>query len=133
MIGGTSAGAMALSTPMIYAGNDEVQQIGGEIKVTTGLQFLKDVCINTHFINRGRFVRIAQVIVTHPSCIGIGEDTAIVVRNGQEAEVVGSGLVIVIEGFGISQANVEEFLEKNNQHRDLTVHILSCGDLYTIP
>src|SRR4051812_35922930 len=34
VIAGTSAGAMALSTPMIYAGNEEVQELGGEIKVT---------------------------------------------------------------------------------------------------
>jgi len=53
VIGGTSAGAMAMSTPMIYAGSQEVQQIGGEIKVTTGLEFLKDVCIDTHFVHRG--------------------------------------------------------------------------------
>ena len=37
VIAGTSAGAMCLSTPMIYAGNDEVQEIGGMIKVTTGI------------------------------------------------------------------------------------------------
>lgn len=39
VVGGTSAGAMALSTPMIYAGNKEKQQITGEIKITTGLEF----------------------------------------------------------------------------------------------
>ncbi|MFL5811843.1 MAG: cyanophycinase, partial [Flavisolibacter sp.] len=62
VIGGTSAGAMALSTPMIYAGNEEVQELGGQIKVTMGLEFMKDVCIDTHFVHRGRFVRMAQVI-----------------------------------------------------------------------
>ena len=72
VIGGTSAGAMALSTPMIYAGNAKVQQIGGAIKVTTGLEFLKDVCIDTHFVHRARFVRLAQVIATNPTCIGLG-------------------------------------------------------------
>lgn len=136
VIGGTSAGAMTLSTPMIYAGSDEVQEIGGEIKITTGMEFLKDVCIDTHFVNRGRFVRMAQVIVTNPSCIGIGigEDTAIVVRKGLEAEVVGSGLIIVIEGFHIGKANVDDFLTKKPVSiRNLNVHILSNGDQYTIP
>jgi len=136
VIAGTSAGAMALSTPMIYAGDAEVQEIGGEIKVTTGLEFLKDVCIDTHFVDRGRFIRMAQVIVTNPACIGIGigEDTAIVVRNGLEAEVIGSGLIIVMEGFNIGQANVDEFMTKKPVSiRDLKVHILACGDHYTIP
>jgi cyanophycinase len=136
VIGGTSAGAMAMSTPMIYAGNDEVQELGGEIKITTGLEFLKDVCIDTHFVNRGRFIRMAQVIVTNPSCIGMGiaEDTAIIVRNGLEAEIVGSGLVIVIDGRDITEANIEEFLEKKPlTMRDLRVHILSRGNHYLIP
>src|SRR5205085_10905282 len=45
VVAGTSAGAMALSTPMIYSGSKEEEQITNEIKVTTGLEFLKDVCI----------------------------------------------------------------------------------------
>ncbi len=136
MIGGTSAGAMVLSTPMIYAGNNDVQEIGGEIRITTGLEFLKDVCIDTHFTKRGRFVRMAQVIVTNPTSIGIGigENTAIIVRNGLDAEVIGSGVVIVIDGFAIGKANVDDFLEgKPVSIRDLKVHILSSGDEYQIP
>ena len=136
VIGGTSAGAMALSTPMIYAGSQEVQELGGEIRITTGLEFLKDVCIDTHFVNRGRFVRMAQVIVTNPTCIGIGigEDTALVVRNGIETEVAGSGLIIVIEGFHIGVTNVDNFLEKKPVSiRNLKVHILASGDKYDIP
>jgi len=113
VIAGTSAGAMALSTPMIYAGNNEKQQIAGAIKITVGLEFLKDVCVDTHFIDRGRFIRLAQVIGTNPTCIGIGieEDSAIIVRNGKEVEVIGSGLVTVIEGTNMSQANISSFSE----------------------
>ena len=78
VIAGTSAGAMALSTPMIYAGSKEVEELAGEIKITTGLEFMKDVCIDTHFVDRGRFVRMAQVIVSKPKSIWIGieEDKA---------------------------------------------------------
>ena len=136
VVAGTSAGAMALSTPMIYAGNDEVQELGGMIKVTTGLEFLKDVCIDTHFVHRGRFVRMAQVIVTNPTCIGVGieEDTAIIVRNGLEAEVIGTGTVIVMEGFDITEASIKDFTnEKPITIQDLRMHILSGGDKYRIP
>ncbi|HEY8898602.1 MAG TPA: cyanophycinase [Niastella sp.] len=135
VIAGTSAGAMALSTPMIYAGDKEVEQIGGEIKVTTGLEFLHDVCIDTHFVHRGRFVRMAQVIATNPACIGIGidENTAIVVKNGQDAEVTGAGVIIVIEGRDMSHSNMEDFNEgKLVSIRDLRMHILSKGDKYHI-
>jgi len=135
-IGGTSAGAMALSTPMIYAGNEEVQELGGEIKLTTGLEFLKDVCVDTHFVHRSRFVRMAQVVVTNPTCIGIGieEDTAIVIKNGQEMQVVGTGMVIIIEGFEIKESSIKEFAEdKPITARDLRVHLLADGDTYAIP
>jgi cyanophycinase len=136
VIGGTSAGAMALSTPMIYAGNEEVQELGGQIKVTTGLEFLKDVCIDTHFVHRGRFVRMSQVIITNPTSIGIGieEDTAILVKEGTNIEVVGTGLVIIIEGFEIEATNMDEFSEdKPVTARNLKMHLLSSGEVYEIP
>jgi cyanophycinase len=136
VVAGTSAGAMAMSTPMIYAGSDKKQQITGEIKVTTGLEFLKDVLIDTHFVHRGRFVRMAQVIVTNPSCIGMGieEDTALVIRNGINVEVIGTGIVIVLEGFEITEANIDEFTEKRPLSiRNMRVHFLASGDEYTIP
>jgi cyanophycinase len=135
VIAGTSAGAMAMSTPMIYAGSKEVEELGGEIKVTTGLEFLKDVCIDTHFVHRGRFIRLAQVIASNPTCIGIGieEDTAILVTNGVYAEVLGSGTIIIIDGYNISQTNVADFGSKRPiSIRDLRVHILSSGDKYQI-
>jgi cyanophycinase len=136
VIAGTSAGAMAMSTPMIYAGNDEVQEIGGMIKVTTGLEFLKDVCIDTHFVHRGRLVRMAQVVVTNPSSIGLGieEDTALIIRNGLDVEVIGTGTIIILEGLEISEANIEEFTsDKPVTMRDLKLHILSEGERYKIP
>jgi cyanophycinase len=136
VLGGTSAGAMAMSTPMIFAGNKEVQQIAGEVKITTGLEFLKDVCVDTHFVDRGRFVRMAQVIATNPTCIGVGveEDTAIIVTNGKEAEVIGSGVVIIIEGFNIQGSNILDFGNDKRIHiEDLNVKILSKGSKYHIP
>ena len=136
IVAGTSAGAMALSTPMIYAGNEEVQELAGKIKVTTGMEFLKDVCIDTHFVHRGRFVRMAQVVATNPTCIGLGveEDTAVLVRNGLDAEVLGTGTVIVMEGFDIDEVNIEDFTsDKPVTIRNLKMHILSSGSTFRIP
>lgn len=136
VIGGTSAGAMAMSTPMIYAGSKDVQQIAGEIRITTGLEFLRDVCIDTHFIDRSRFIRMAQVIASNPTCVGIGieEDTAIIVREGSKAEVVGSGVTTIIEGFHITNSNIVDFTNKEPIGiQDLKVHLLPRGWVYDIP
>lgn len=135
IIGGTSAGAMALSTPMIYAGNQEVQQVSGEIKITTGLEFLRDVCIDTHFVHRSRFVRLSQVIATNPGCLGLGieEDTAIIVRKGTDCEIIGSGTVIQIKGFSITESDMKSFVEKKSVSvRNLVVDILAAGDKFQI-
>jgi cyanophycinase len=136
IIAGTSAGAMAMSTPMIFAGTGEDEMIAGEVKVTTGFEFLKDVCVDTHFVNRGRFVRMAQVIATNPSCIGIGieEDTAMVIQNGKEATIIGCGVVIVIDGKQITGNNITSFdKEKKISIRNLKVSILSDGEQFEIP
>jgi cyanophycinase len=135
IIGGTSAGAMAMSTPMIYAGNEEVQQVSGEIKVTIGLELLKDVCIDTHFVHRSRFIRLAQVIATNPGCLGLGieEDTAVIIRSGTEAEVAGSGTVSLLKGFSITEVNMKNFMDKKPfSVRNLTVDILAAGDKFQI-
>jgi cyanophycinase len=79
---------------------------------------------------------MAQVIMTNPTCIGLGieEDTAIIVRNGVEGEVIGSGIIIVIEGFDIEQTNLSDFTEEQPiSIRNLKVHLLGRGDHYKIP
>jgi cyanophycinase len=136
IIAGTSAGAMALSTPMIYAGTKEKEETVGQVKVTMGLEFVKDVLIDTHFVDRGRFVRMAQVIATNPTSIGLGieENTAVIVTNGVETEVIGNGSVIIIEGFELTGSNVTEFSDKKAVSiRNLKTHILARGDKYLIP
>ena len=40
----------AYTNTMIYAGNKEKQQTTGTIKITTGLEFLRDMCIDTHLL-----------------------------------------------------------------------------------
>jgi cyanophycinase len=58
VVAGTSAGAMALSTPMIFQGGaNDSGYLKGEVRMATGLEFLKDVAFDTHFIARGRIVR----------------------------------------------------------------------------
>jgi cyanophycinase len=136
IIGGTSAGAMALSTPMIYAGNDQKQQIAGEIKVTTGLEFIKDVCVDTHFTDRNRLLRVSQVIASNPGCIavGISEDTAMIVRNGRDIEIAGSGIVVVINGSELTHSNILDFGDKVPfAAQGLKIDFLVRGNTYTLP
>ena len=81
IIAGTSAGAMAMSSTMIYEGNATRAHLKGEVKITTGLGFLDSVIIDSHFEKRGRFGRLSQAVASNPSAIGIGlgEDTGMLV------------------------------------------------------
>jgi len=136
VIGGTSAGATALSTPMIYEGTNNAGFRKGEIAITTGLQFLRDVAIDTHFIARGRIVRMAQILATNLSCVGLGleEDTAIVVHDGREVEVIGSGLVTVLETREDTTTNIYDVAPDTPfLIRDLRLHFLSAGERYLLP
>ncbi|MBJ6108627.1 cyanophycinase [Hymenobacter sp. BT523] len=136
VIAGTSAGAAAMSTPMIYQGRDNQGMLKDEIHVTTGLQFVHDVAIDTHFVARGRIIRMAQIIATNPGCIGLGleEDTAVVVREGRELEVIGNGVVTIVDGQDCTDTNIHRIQSGEAiTIRDLRVHILSCGEQYTLP
>jgi len=136
VIAGTSAGAAAMSTPMIYQGRDNQGMLKDEIHVTTGLQFMHEVAIDTHFVARGRIIRMAQIIATNPGCIGLGleEDTAVVIRAGRELEVIGSGVITIVDGQECTDTNIHRIQSGEPiTIRDLKVHILSCGEHYTLP
>ncbi|MBC5772671.1 cyanophycinase [Pontibacter sp. KCTC 32443] len=136
IIAGTSAGAAALSTPMIYEGETNKGMLKGDVRITTGLEFLKNIAIDTHFIQRGRIIRMAQCIATNPGCIGIGleEDTAIFVTNGKNVEVVGTGLVTVVDGMNITKSTIHEI--KTGQPFSvcgLEVHLMADKETFIIP
>lgn len=135
VIGGTSAGAVAMSTPMIYESRTDEGTMKGDLSITCGLEFIKDVAIDTHFVARGRFARIAQVIATNPSHLGLGldEDTGVVITEGTIFEVIGSGTVTIIDGHASTYTNIHEVLEKVPVTiRKLEVHLLGKGEQYTL-
>lgn len=133
IIAGTSAGAMAMSNTMIYQGNATNAHLKGEVKITTGLAFIKDVIIDSHFNKRGRFTRLAQAVASNPSAIGIGlgEDTGVIIRNGYEMEAIGSGAVIIIDGRHIRHNNIADIEEGQPiSVENMIVHILEKGNKY---
>lgn len=133
VIAGTSAGAMAMSNTMIYLGSSTGALLKGEVKITTGLAFIKDVIIDTHFVTRGRFGRLAQAVAGNPGCIGIGlgEDTGVLIREGNQMEAIGSGLVLIFDGHNIkysSIADVEEGQPISIEH--MIIHVMAKGNYY---
>ncbi|MFM2359278.1 MAG: hypothetical protein RLY16_1271 [Bacteroidota bacterium] len=135
IIAGTSAGAMAMSNTMIYEGNAAKAHLKGEVKITTGLGFIDDVIIDSHFEKRGRFGRLAQSVATNPSCIGIGlgEDTGMLITGGDKMEAIGSGCVIIIDGHEIRFSNIADIPDGNPYSiENLKVHVCEKGNGYIV-
>ena len=133
VIAGTSAGAMAMSNTMIYEGNATRAHLKGEVKITTGLGFIDDVIIDSHFEKRGRFGRLSQAVASNPACIGIGlgEDTGMLITEGGKMEAIGSGLVIIIDGQDIQHCNIADIPEGNPiSIENLKVHFCEKGNGY---
>ena len=135
LIAGTSAGAMAMGHTMIYEGNAARAHLKGEVKMTTGLGFINTIIIDSHFEKRGRFGRLVQSVATNPSSIGIGlgEDTGMLITEGNKMEAIGSGLVVIIDGHSILHSNIADIPDGNPVSiENLKVHFCEKGNGYLI-
>ena len=133
VVAGTSAGAMAMSNTMIYQGSSTGALLKGEVKITTGLGFIQDVIIDSHFVTRGRFGRLAQAVASNPSCIGIGlgEDTGVVIKEGNKMEAIGSGLILTFDGHNIRHSNIADLEDMEPiSIENLIVNVMAKGNFY---
>lgn len=135
VIAGTSAGAMVMANEMIAGGSPTDAFIKGAVKMYKGLGLIPELIIDTHFIQRGRFGRQAEAVAKFPQLLGIGlaEDTGMVIKNGVEFEVIGSGMIIVFDPKNLTHNN-ENILPEGTPMTmaNLKVHVLSNGDRFNL-
>jgi len=135
IISGTSAGAAASSNNMIYQGSSSEALLKGEVKITGGLGFINNVIIDTHFVQRGRIGRLLYACASNPINLGIGlgEDTGLLITNGNEMEAIGSGLVILVDGTNMRHTNITDVqMGQPVSIENLTVHVLAFGDTFDL-
>ena len=111
LVGGTSAGASAVSEHMVAFGDESDTPRQGVTASAAGLGLLPDVIVDQHFAQRNRFGRLLSLVARSPRLLGVGvdEDTAAVIRGGHLLEVVGSGCVFVADGSSsVSDAHLAE-------------------------
>ena len=134
-VAGTSAGAMVMSAVMITEGGLTEALVYRNISLSSGFGFIDGCIIDTHFIKRGRFGRLAHAIIMSPEQLGIGlgEDTALIIKNGSDAECRGSGMVVIIDGRYIHQTNIATAVEGEAIFvENLKVHLLVKGCRFSI-
>ena len=130
LVAGTSAGAAVMSEMMLVKGSNKVSHRIGDLHMSPGMGLVRDVIIDQHFAERGRFGRLLGAVAYNPRVLGLGidEDTAAVVE-GDVFRVIGSGAVYVVDGADISFCNVAEARpDRALSMHDVRVHVLSDDD-----
>jgi cyanophycinase len=134
VIAGTSAGAMCMSREMITGGAVTESIVRGSTKFSSGMGFIPELIIDTHFIKRGRFGRLAEAVSAFPKLIGLGlsEDTGVIIKNNTMT-VTGSGMAILFDPSWLTH-NYRDILADNLplSVTDLKVHVLSFGDRFDL-
>jgi len=134
VIAGTSAGASVMSDTMLVKGSSQETHRIGDLHMAPGLGLIRDVIIDQHFAERGRFGRLLGAVAHNPRVLGLGvdEDTAAVVE-GKRLRVIGDGGVYVVDGADVTFSNVAEAApDATLSMHDLRVHVLSSGDAFDL-
>src|SRR3954447_316933 len=135
LIAGTSSGASVMAEVMMAAGEGESSHQGQEsIRLSPGLGLISGVIIDQHFAERGRMGRLLGAVGQNPRLLGIGidEDTALVFQGHEQAAVIGSGAVYIVDGRSISHTNLPQNEDRAISVFGTTVHVLSSGDRFNL-
>src|SRR3954462_10084140 len=134
LVAGTSAGASVMSDTMLVKGSSGESHKIGDLHMAPGLGVVRNVIIDQHFAERGRFGRLFGAVAHNPRELGIGidEDTALVLQ-GNRFEVIGNGCVYVVDGAGVTHSNIAEARpDRALSMYDVRLHVLSSGDAFDI-
>jgi cyanophycinase len=134
VVAGTSAGATAMSSTMLVTGRSEDALIKQELELTSGLELVNDIIIDTHFTERARFGRLIQALAYSPGLmgIGLGEDTAICIK-GAKMEIIGSGLVVIADGRSIEYTDMPDIRDGDPiTVEGIRLHVLGPGKRFSM-
>ncbi len=135
IIAGTSAGAAAMSRTMIYGGDSSEALQKGAVNLGDGLGLIDNLIIDTHFVERGRFSRLMQVLSINPTNLGIGlgEDAGIIIEKGHIIKAIGKGVVVIFDGQNLKYSNVADIsYDEAIAMENMIVHTISSGYGYDL-
>jgi cyanophycinase len=100
VVGGTSAGASALSETMIARGRSGLWPSKGMVELEAGLGFASGIVIDQHFRERNRQGRLVEAVLRlskrRIEGIGVDENTAVAVRGDGTIDVIGDGAAVCV-------------------------------------
>ena len=129
VVGGTSAGASAISSHMVAFGTGGSTPKQRMTQLSAGLGLLPGVVIDQHFEQRNRIGRLLALVAQSPSLLGIGidEDTAAIVSPGGILEVVGKGAITILDPAGLQTDAYEVKRHRPIMVSGVILHSLPAG------
>ncbi|MDV6319488.1 cyanophycinase [Chromohalobacter sp. HP20-39] len=135
VVAGTSAGAAAMPSTMIYNGAAADALRKGAVNMTFGLGFVRGMVIDSHFLERGRFTRLMEVGASNPEQLGIGlgEDAAVIIYPNRVLETIGPGHVIIIDSRDLASSNIAELeMGEPVAIENMVLHAMVSGHGYDV-
>ena len=120
-VAGFNSGAMSLSRTMLYYIQVKNGRDKQSVRVSTGLNLLGNICIDTDVESSERFERMATILADNKSFIAVSiqRNTALIIKKGSQLSALGKRAVIVLRP------------DKKSSH--LSVTMLFDGETLTIP
>ncbi len=135
-VGGTSAGASAMSQHMISSGKSGALASAHMVQMDVGLGLSRSLIIDQHFSQRNRIGRLKSAVMLHPNLLGIGldEDTSLTITPHGQCRVFGSGTVTLVMNAHQNEmshvgANGYSIIVENG----LAVSQMKTGDVVMLP
>jgi cyanophycinase len=126
VVGGTSAGAAALSAVMLTGEADLGRIAPGRTGTADGLGLWPGVIVDQHVLARRRLNRLIAAVLDRPDLVGVGvdESTAVIVT-GSRIEVVGRGQAVVVDARAASERAARP--GEPSAAKDVRLHVLRPG------
>lgn len=106
-VGGTSAGASAMSEVMISGGKGGSAPRRAAVSMAPGFGYLRGIIVDQHFSERDRIGRLVAAVLSNPTLLGFGldEDTAFELSTSDRLTVYGSGTLTIVDGASIEASD----------------------------
>ena len=134
-VGGTSAGASAMSNPMIAGGLVGSLARSGMVKLHKGLGLTTALLVDQHFHQRNRLGRLLTAVMLYPNMLGVGvdEDTAAMVTHDGRLSVMGRGTVTIVDPRHLHSPNLAIAPDKSPiPFSNMVLHTLVHGGKFDL-
>jgi cyanophycinase len=134
VVAGTSAGASMMSDTMLVRGRGQESYRIGDLSMAPGMGLVRNMVIDQHFAERGRFGRLLGAVAHNPRILGVGldEDTAAIIE-GDMISVIGRAAVYVVDGDDVTHTNVAEAeADYALSMHNVRLHVLTEGDGFNL-